>query len=173
MPAETRMATFEINFHTPVDLIQQALHSMLTADWGRIVKVSSQTTQQPPISHPGPARFIHALTVYGATKAALDRYTLGLAAELQGSGIGVNALRPYKIALTEGARETARAFALRHPDYIEPVEMMAEACYRLVSGTFTGLAVGSRSLLQQLQAPLHTLDGHTIIGDALTLAQIE
>ncbi len=164
-----RRAMFELNFQAPVDLIQQALPGMRARGWGRVVNISSETANQPPIPYPGPSKLIHALTVYGASKAALDRYTLGLAAELHGSGIHVNALAPYRIALSESAEAVARQTAAAHPDWVEPLEMMAEAAYLLAAGNWTGLVVKSRELLQLAQAPLHALDGRSVIGDATTL----
>jgi len=168
-----RLATFEINFHAPVDLVQQALPAMRERGWGRIVNLSSEMAQQPPIPYPGPAKFVHALALYGASKAALERYTLGLAAELAGSGITANTLAPVKIALSESAEVVARQAAAANPHWVEPLEMMAEAAWLLVAGSYTGLVVKSRELLQLAQAPLHALDGHTVIGDATTLARIE
>ncbi len=168
-----RRLMFEVNFHAPTDLIQQALLRMHTQHWGRIINISSEMARQPPIPYPGPAKFIHALAAYGASKAALERATLGLAAELHGSGVTVNALSPFKIALTEGARAVAQQMAAQHPDWIEPVELMAEAAYLLVAGSLTGEITHSRALLQRLQAPLHALDGRTLMGDALTLARID
>jgi len=164
-----RRAMFELNFQAPVDLIQQALPGMRARGWGRVLNIGSETAKQPPIPYPGPAKLIHALAVYGASKAALDRYTLGLAAELHGSGIHVNALAPYRIALSESAEAVARQTAAAHPDWVEPLEMMAEAAYLLAAGNWTGLVVKSRELLQLAQAPLHALDGRTVIGDATTL----
>jgi NAD(P)-dependent dehydrogenase (short-subunit alcohol dehydrogenase family) len=167
-----RLAGFAVNFDAPVDLIQQALPAMRERRWGRIVNLSSEMARQPPIPYPGPAKLVHALTLYGASKAALERYTLGLAAELHGSGVHVNALAPYKIAVTPGATDAARQLAAQHPDWLEAPEMMAEAAYRLIAGPLTGLCIGSRALLQMLQAPLHALDGRTVLGDATTLAAV-
>jgi NAD(P)-dependent dehydrogenase (short-subunit alcohol dehydrogenase family) len=173
MELAARQLTFEINFHAPVDLIQQALPGMRERGAGRILNISSEMTRQPAMPYPGPAKMVHALALYGASKAALERYTLGLAAELHGSGVHVNTLAPYKIALTEGARDIAKQTAAAHPDWIEPVEMMAEAAWLLVGGAFTGCVTSSRALLHRLQAPLHALDGRTVIGDAQTLARID
>ncbi|HZR38304.1 MAG TPA: SDR family NAD(P)-dependent oxidoreductase [Nevskia sp.] len=167
-----RRALFELNFQAPVDLIQQALPGMRERRWGRILNIGSETVRQPSLPYAGPARLIHGLAAYGASKAALERYTLGLAAELHGSGVHANQLAPYKIALTEGAEAVARQMAATHPDWVEPLEMMAEAAWLLIAGRHTGLSVGSRELLQRLQAPLHALDGQTVIGDAATLADL-
>lgn len=164
-----RRGMFEVNFQAPVDLIQQALPGMRQRGWGRLLNITSETASQPPIPYPGPAKFVHALVLYGASKAALDRYTLGLAAELHGSGVLVNALAPYRIARSESAEAVARQAALAHPDWVEPVEMMAEAAYLLIAGSLTGLVVKSREVLQMKQASLHALDGVSVIGDATTL----
>jgi len=145
------------------------LPGMRERGWGRVLNISSETARQPAIPYPGPAKLVHALVLYGASKAALDRYSLGLAAELHGSGIQVNALAPYRIARSESAEAVARQAALAHPDWVEPLEMMAEAAYLLITGPLTGLVVKSREVLQMGQAPLHALDGRSVIGDAMTL----
>lgn len=164
-----RQAMFEINFQAPVDLVQQALPAMRERRWGRIVNISSETARQPPIPYPGPAKFIHALTLYGCSKAALERYTLGLAAELHGSGIHVNAFAPYKIARSESAEAVARQALSTHPDWLEPVEMMAEAAYLLVAGSQTGVVGVSRDIVARAQTPVRALDGVTLVGDATTV----
>lgn len=168
-----RRAMLEINLHAPVDLIQQALPAMREVSWGRIINLSSEMAQQPATPYGGPAKMVHALAYYGTSKAALERYTLGLAAELEGTGITTNALSPYKIALTEGAAAIAEQVSGIHPEWLEPVEMMAEATYELISGSYNGLITHSRELLQKLKSPLHALDGRTVIGDAWTLAAVQ
>ena len=167
-----RRAMCELNFHAPMDLIQQALPSMRAYSWGRIVNISSEMAQQPQPPLEGPAKMIHALTLYGASKSALERTSLGLAAELDGSGVHINVLSPYKIAVTEGARDIARQMVTTHPQWLEPVEMMAEAAYQLVAGPHHGICTHSRDLLQSLRAPLHALDGKTVMGDGWTLASV-
>ena len=169
---KARQAMFEINLQAPIDLAQQAIPAMRAQGWGRIVNITSETATQAPIPYVGPPKFIHALALYGASKAALDRYTTGLAAELHGTGIHANALAPYRIALSESAEGVARQMGATHPDWVESLEMMAEAAYLLVAGRFTGLVVKSRELLQLAQQPLHSLDGKTVLGDALTLVEL-
>lgn len=164
-----RMAMFEVNVQAPIDLTQQALPGMRERRWGCVLNIGSEMARQPAIPYPSPAKTIHALALYGCAKAALERYTYALAAELHGSGVRVNLVMPYKIAHTEGAAQIAEAMAAVHPDWIEPVEMMAEAAYRLIQGSASGWVAVSRDVLQRMQAPLHGLDGVTVLGDALTL----
>ncbi len=164
-----RRAMLEVNLHAPIDLIQQALPVMRERRWGRILNITSGMARQPPVPYPGPPKFIHALALYGVSKAALDRYTLALAAELHGTGIHVNALAPWKIALSESARDLGAQTAASNPDWLESVEVMAEAAFLLTVRSFNGLIANSRELLHQTQQPLHALDGRTVIGDALTL----
>jgi NAD(P)-dependent dehydrogenase (short-subunit alcohol dehydrogenase family) len=77
-------------------------------------------------------------TVYGMCKAALERFTTGLAAEVNRDNVGVNVISPGLIAtpgvlhhglITEANKEMA-----------VPVENMAEACLRLVYGDPSSLS---------------------------------
>jgi NAD(P)-dependent dehydrogenase (short-subunit alcohol dehydrogenase family) len=162
----------EVNFQGPVDLIQQALPAMCAKRWGRIVNILSDTMHQQPIPYSTPEADVHGLTTYGASKAALERFTLGLAAELHGTGVHVNATYPYKICVTEQSSERALAGLRARPDYAESLEMMAEAAYLLIAGELTGVSDSSRRLMQMLQQPLHALDGRTVIGDAWTVPEL-
>lgn len=164
--AAARAQMMMLNLHAPIDLIQQALPAMRERGWGRIINLGSEMARQPATPYPGPAKLVHALGFYGVCKAALHRYTEALAAELHGTGIAVNLLMPYKIVDTESAAEVVRQTAEHHPDWIEPVEVMAEAALWLVRSGQTGHLAVSRHLLQQAQATVHTLDGATALGDA-------
>lgn len=171
MNLQDRRHMFEVNFHGPIDLIQQSLPHMRRQGWGRILNITSESARQPPIPHPSPAH-VHGQVIYGATKIALERYTFGLAAELHGTGILVNAVYPYRVCVTETPSEAALAGLRLHPDWAEPVEMMAEAAMVLIAGGFTGVSLNSRQIMQMVQQPLHALDGTTIVGDACTLADL-
>lgn len=54
---------FEINFHSAVDLIQQALPSMRERGYGRILNVLSGGMFQAPIPYPGPPNSSHTIAV--------------------------------------------------------------------------------------------------------------
>lgn len=164
-----REAMFEINFHAPIDLIQQALSGMREAGWGRIINLSSNSTTPPELPMVGPPNLMHKLTMYGASKSALDRYTLGLAAELHGTGVTVSAVLPHAVAWVANADQLSRMMMKSSPNKVETTEMMAEAIYLLAATGLTGIVSESRAVLQMLQRPLHALDGRTVIGDATTL----
>jgi short-subunit dehydrogenase len=75
---EVLEAQVQLNLVTPMELCRQALQRMLPRGRGHIVNVSSLGAMIP---FPG-------LTAYGASKAGLSRFTVGLRGELHGTGIG-------------------------------------------------------------------------------------
>jgi citronellol/citronellal dehydrogenase len=124
-----RLLIFEINLHGPIDLAQAVIPSMRDRGEGWIVNLSSATAK---LADGPPFRlgFTGATTgVYGASKAALNRLTNGLAAELWGTGIRVNTVEPRAAVLSEGA-DALVGDRLR-PDQIEPMETMVEGVLAL------------------------------------------
>ena len=75
---------FEVNVLSGVRLARHYLPGMRTANWGRIVFVSSESAVQIP------AEMIH----YGMTKTAQLAIARGLAETLAGTGITVNSVLP-------------------------------------------------------------------------------
>lgn len=167
-----RRRMFEINVHGPVDLIQQALPHMKAQAWGRIVNISSATARPTRIPYPDDPAYVHGTAVYGASKLALERFTLGLAAELHGTGVTVNATFPASVCVTEANSPVAIAALARHPEWGEASEMMAEAVMLLIANRMTGIVMPSREILYLMQSPLHDRDGTTVIGDAHSLADL-
>jgi NAD(P)-dependent dehydrogenase (short-subunit alcohol dehydrogenase family) len=86
IPAAELRRAFELNVVAPVALTAAVLPGMLDAGWGRVVNVSSAIVARPGFMVRGNA--------YAATKAALEAHTVNLAAELNGTGVTVNAYRP-------------------------------------------------------------------------------
>ena len=87
---------FQMNVHAPQELSQQALPHFRDQGQGWILNISSATADVPPPAPYDPedryTRFNrdgHA-TLYGTTKAALDRLTAGWAVELSRENIAVN-----------------------------------------------------------------------------------
>jgi NAD(P)-dependent dehydrogenase (short-subunit alcohol dehydrogenase family) len=163
-----RLATFELNFHAPLDLMQAAIPGMRSLGWGRILNISSGSANQSAHPYIGPMKMTNAIVSYGAAKTALNRVSQGLAAELNSAGILVNSMTPSKICASENAMDLARATAPFHPDWIEGVEMMSEASAILIATSLTGIVADSRDVLAMTQSPLWSVDGKEIIGDANT-----
>ena len=90
-------------------------------------------------------------TVYGMCKAALGRFTTGLAAEVQRHGIAVNVISPGLVATPGVAvhgRITEQTRAM-----VTPIEYIAEAAYRLAIADpteMTGRILNARPFLEEL-----------------------
>jgi 3-oxoacyl-[acyl-carrier protein] reductase len=171
MDNDYRHTLFEVNFHAPIDLSQQALPAMRERGYGRILNITSGASTAQEIPYSGSVEVILGLVLYGASKAALNRYTVGLATELHGTGIHVNALMPCAVVVTGGSSPGALAHLRKDPSAAESLEMMAEAAFLLIATPLTGRVIKSRQVLEMLQQPLHALDGTTVVGDAMTIPQ--
>ena len=104
------MRSWAVNVHAPFILSQLALQDMVPRKSGRIVNISSVAAIGP--GH-GPYEGERALkreeeyrlkggTGYGAQKAALERFSQGLASEVYADGVGVAAVAPSLIVPTPG-----------------------------------------------------------------------
>jgi len=92
--AEILRETFDINFFSLVSLTQKLLPLIKKSDSGRIINVSSilgSSTVQSDESSPWSGIKPFA---YNASKAALNSFTVHLAAALKDSGIKVNSAHP-------------------------------------------------------------------------------
>jgi len=162
-PLKRRRLLFELNVHAPIDLAQAVLPGMLTRRRGWIVNLSSATSRnhQGPEFDPGLA--LGATTTgYGASKAALERFTTGLAAEVQADGVAVNSLAPVAAVRTPGAEAHIRDVLDAHPEIVEPVEVIAEAALVLATcdpATLTGRILYSQPFLDELGRTARALDG--------------
>ena len=176
LPSETsaveRRFMFELNVNAPVDLAQQVLPSMRAAGRGWILNLSGAASRQAPVPYRDTRESALVIGAYGATKAALERYTEALAHEVAPQGIFVNALAPVAIVLTQSA-DYVRAIARKHPDMAEPVEVMAEAALELCSKRHVGRVVFSRALLHEVARDVRSLDGRVVLGDAAAPADLE
>lgn len=177
MPSETKLSDrrkmFEVNVHAPVDLAQQVLPGMRARNEGWILNISSQSAHQPGVPYPDTADAAHVIGAYGASKAALDRYTAALAHEVAGEGVFVNGLAPVAIVLTQETARFVGHIAKRRPDMAEPVETMVEAALGLVTGRHVGQIVQSRSFLHALGRSVRSLDGRRELGDAQLPADLD
>ena len=126
--SEKRFALMmEVQVYGPFHLSQLVLPSMIERESGRILNISSHAAL-----HPAKDAGSRGGAVYGMCKAALERFTTGLASEVYDKNIGVNVISPGLVA-TPGV-EYHKLITKENEDNVTPVEHMAEACLRLVHG---------------------------------------
>ncbi len=121
------MRTWAVNVHGPFVLSQLVLNDMIERGSGRIVNISSGAATGPgrgPYDSPGGS------SVYGTQKAALERLTQGLAAEVYQYGVGVSAFSPSQFVPTVGSM-FAQGRTSVDPDTTESPETMAMAALLL------------------------------------------
>ena len=162
MTRELFAESVEVNAWAAWDLGRIVAIGMRERGSGAIVNISSRAAG-PKLGPPYAPTQVGAQILYGATKAMLDRITTGAAMELYGSGIAVNALAPEAAVMTENA---ASVVALP-PDAIEPMETFVEATLALCTAdpaTLTGRVAYSLSLLVELERPVYSLDGRTLVA---------
>ena len=177
MPSQTSLADrrklLEVNLNAPVDLAQQVLPGMRKRHSGWILNIGSGSDRQPPLPYRDSQDAAHLISAYGASKAALDRYMVGLAHEVFGDGVFVNVLSPVSIVLTQHAARFVGELAKNNPDMVEPVEVMVEAAIELCSERHVGQVLFSRELLHRVARPVRSLDGKQVVGDAFLAADLE
>ena len=121
---------FAVNVHGPFMLSKLVLPGMMARRRGAIVNISSGSAIGP-----GRAPFKDARrggTMYGATKAALERFTQGLAHEVDGYDIAVTAVSPSQVVPTPGTVYHKLVSGLSDPNG-EPPLYMARAALLLAS----------------------------------------
>jgi NAD(P)-dependent dehydrogenase (short-subunit alcohol dehydrogenase family) len=152
--------TFGANVEAALHLAQLVTPGMRERQRGWIVNVSSATAE--PLIGPPYADFAQrgGAHLYAASKAALNRLTQGLAAELARDSVAVNTLAPVAAVITAAVRLTG-ADQWIQPEMVEPVEAMAEAALALAccDAKLTGRITYSLELLRELGRELRTLDG--------------
>ena len=118
----------DVQVYAPFELAQRVLPGMVERGRGWILNISSHAAIHPEAKAPGG----HGGTVYGMCKAALERFTTGLAQELHGTGVAANVISPGLVA-TPGVVHH-KLINDANKDRVTPVEHMAEACLRLCHG---------------------------------------
>jgi NAD(P)-dependent dehydrogenase (short-subunit alcohol dehydrogenase family) len=143
----------EMQVWAPFHLAQLVVPSMKERGEGWILNITSRAANHaagPPFDEVQKAGF----SVYGACKAALDRFSNALAAELHDHNIAVNALAPWDNVATPGAghHDLVDGFALEGPEWI------AEAALLLCSTPprqLTGRVAYSQPLCAEFQRVPH------------------
>lgn len=160
MPMTTFDRTVEHYLRTPFVLTQAAIPHMQRQGAGWIVNIGSVTGLAPA----RPYREYNKSSgdvIYASIKAALHRFTLGVAAELLDANIAVNVVGPSSAVRTPGA---ASLIPEQFPT--EPVEYLAETvlamCHRPAAER-TGLVAFSLHYPWSQQLTVHSLDGRTVL----------
>jgi NAD(P)-dependent dehydrogenase (short-subunit alcohol dehydrogenase family) len=158
-PLKRRRLIFEANVHAPLDLAQAVIPAMREAGEGWIVNLSSGSArlrEGPPFDLGIQGS---TMTIYGASKAALNRMTNGLAMELYGTGIRVNTVEPRSAVLSEGAAELVGS--MLRPEQIESMEEMVEGVMALCDcpEDVTGRVTVSLDLIADWSLEVRGLDG--------------
>jgi NAD(P)-dependent dehydrogenase (short-subunit alcohol dehydrogenase family) len=158
-------AVQETNVWAPWQLMRRVLPGMLERGAGWIVNVSSVVAELPsgpPFGAGAPAR---KGTIYGGTKAMLNRVTVSVAAEHHGTGVAVNAVSPLAATATEGVLAAIAAGQI--PEHLtEPLDSMVEAILALATADpaeLTGQIAYSLPLLRDLGRPVHDISGVALV----------
>ena len=144
--------SWDVNLHAPFILSQLVLGDMIPRRRGAIVNISSGSAIGPGRGpYPDPAVGARGGTCYGAEKAALERFTQGLAAEVYPFGISVSAVAPSQVVPTPGTVHHRLVTALNDPRG-EPPLLMAQAALLLATeplDTVTGRVTYSQQILRE------------------------
>jgi citronellol/citronellal dehydrogenase len=130
---DTPLKRFElvlrVNLIGPFLCVKAVLPTMIEQKRGSIINISSQAANKRVRGFSGIS--------YGVSKAALERFTWGLAAELGQYNIAVNAIKPLKAIKTEGMMAQAGAH-VNQWDW-QTSEGMVKACTFLAAQDATGV----------------------------------
>jgi citronellol/citronellal dehydrogenase len=144
---------FSVQVEAPFELAKLVLPAMRERGQGWILNISSIAARHPSIP-PGPFAG-RGGTVYGMCKAAIERFSTGLAAELYDENIAVNALSPTKVVPTPGT--LFHHLTSDSDPNNEPPSVMAEAALMLCHRdprSLTGRITYSQELLAELGVPV-------------------
>ncbi len=131
-PTNRWVRCFAVNVHGPFMLSKQVLKDMVPRRNGAIVNISSGAAIGPGRG-PYEDQTVRGGVMYGATKAALERFTQGLAQEMsQHGGISVTAVSPSRVVPTPGTIHHKLVAGMEDPRGEHP-SLMARAALLLAS----------------------------------------
>lgn len=132
-PVGKWLRSWAVNFQAPFVLSQLVLADMIPRGRGAIVNISSGSAIGPGRGpYPDPAVGARGGTCYGAEKAALERFTQGLASEVYQYGVSVTSLAPSQVVPTPGTVYHRLVSGLDDPRG-EPPILMARAALLLAT----------------------------------------
>jgi citronellol/citronellal dehydrogenase len=151
-PVGKWLRSWAVNFQAPFILSQLVLADMIPRRSGAIVNISSGSAIGPGRGpYPDPAVGARGGTCYGAEKAALERFTQGLASEVYAHGISVTSVAPSQVVPTPGTVYHGLVSGLDDPRG-EPPLLMARAALLLATEPLdrvTGRVAYSQQILRE------------------------
>ncbi len=163
-PLNRWMRSWAVNFHAPFILSQLVLEDMIPRGSGSIVNISSGAAIGPgrgPYQNVPPNS---GGTCYGAEKAALERFTQGLAQEVYEHGISVTAVSPSQVVPTPGTVFHNLVSGIDDPRGEHP-ELMAKASLLLATEPVEDVS-GRVTYSQQILKEYGWIDEATGTGTA-------
>src|SRR5579884_2181524 len=150
-PINRWLRSWAVNVHAPFILSQLALRDMIPRRTGSIVNISSSAAIGPGRGPYPNASALRGSTCYGAQKAAIERFTQGLAQEVYQYGISVTCVAPSQVVPTPG---TIFHRLVTGPDDPrgEPPVLMARAALLLATEPLdkvTGRVTYSQQILKE------------------------
>jgi NAD(P)-dependent dehydrogenase (short-subunit alcohol dehydrogenase family) len=151
-PVGKWLRSWAVNFQAAFILSQLVLGDMIPRRRGAIVNISSGSAIGPGRGpYPDPAVGARGGTCYGAEKAALERFTQGLASEVYQFGISVTSVAPSQVVPTPGTVYHRLVSSLDDPRG-EPPLLMARAALLLATEPLdrvTGRVTYSQQILRE------------------------
>ncbi len=151
-PLNRWMRSWAVNFHAPFILSKLALEDMIPRRSGSIVNISSGAAIGPGRGpYEGRSNPEAGGTCYGAEKAALERFSQGLAQEVYGFGISVTCVSPSQVVPTPGTVFHKLVSGMDDPRGENP-NLMARAALLLASeplAKVTGRVTYSQEILSE------------------------
>ena len=163
-PTNRWMRSWAVNFHAPFILSREVLQDMIARGSGSIVNVSSGAAIGPGRGPYKDANIVRGIggTCYGAEKAALERFTQGLAAEVYGNGVSVSCFSPSQVVPTPGTVHHRLVSGLDDPRG-EPTSIMAQAALLLATEPLDKVS-GRVTYSQQILKEFGWIEGGVGIG---------
>jgi NAD(P)-dependent dehydrogenase (short-subunit alcohol dehydrogenase family) len=94
VPIEKVKTVFETNFFAPIQVIQEFIDLLKRSNEPRIVNVTTELSSITKHQDPTWEFYAYNPSAYGASKSALNAYTVMLAKELKGTNFKVNGVCP-------------------------------------------------------------------------------
>jgi NAD(P)-dependent dehydrogenase (short-subunit alcohol dehydrogenase family) len=150
-PVNKWLRSWAVNLHAPFILSRLVLEDMLPRRSGAIVNISSGSAIGPGRGPYGDGERHRGGTCYGAEKAALERFTQGLACEVYAHGVSVTSVAPSQVVPTPGTVHHKLVSSLDDPRG-EPPVLMARAALLLATepcDKVTGRVCYSQQILKE------------------------